>query len=118
MSRLHLLDVPLMALLWSGCQSEAAALEAFCALPERCSACATASPAEKQAALEAYINKEVRNRAARALIDSVRRPDAGMSSDAVSRRARALGLSSCPMSDPVESTLPAPLQLPEAPSSP
>ena len=113
-----LLPLPLLLLLLSGCQSEAAAMQAFCSFPEHCPECAAASPAERQAALEAYIEDAVRNRAARALIAAVHSAEAGTSSETSSRRAREPGLSSCPMTDAIAVQLPQPIQLPRSQSSP
>ena len=110
-------SLPLILIL-TGCQSEADALRAFCNFPEQCPECLEMTPAERQAALKQYIDESVRNRAARALITSVEQAADATSIGAISRRARELGLASCPMMDPIEHPLSEPIQLPGSTDAP
>lgn len=109
-----------LPLLLMGCQSEADALAAYCAVHERCTACVEGSAVERQQALEEFLTQNVRNRSARELILSSQADPSRRGGEAISQRVRELGIASCPALETIEVQLSEPITLPntEASSSP
>ena len=83
----------------TGCQSEEEGIRWICNAPRECTECARVSPAERNEVLARTIDEGLRNAEARALFESLFSVDPATRSERLSERARALGITDCPMAE-------------------